>query len=38
VIEGKPADVASGMDDVQDDRFAFGDPKVDVVTAMDNEP
>jgi hypothetical protein len=26
VIEGKPADVASGMDDVQDDRSAFGDP------------
>jgi hypothetical protein len=26
------------MDDVQDDRFAFGDPKVDVVTAVDNEP
>lgn len=38
MIEGKPADVASGMDDVQDDRFAFGHAEVDVVTAMGDEP
>lgn len=38
VIECKPANIARRMDDVQDDRFPFGDPKADVVTAMYDEP